>query len=179
MAAQPAEFIFSTSALPPSGVDCASPNTGSILAPPSDLMPPALISSSASDAPMRPCCPEYDIAPDTGWRMPIFTGCPCARRTAGAASAAAPRADEARKRRRLNGKRDMRFSPPDHFPEPNIALHVRLRLDLAQLRVVRREIESRHDAGQLRTRWRIEFQYQRVVSRYDVLGARRVRAQCV
>ena len=46
----PAEFIFSTSAVPPSGVDCASPSTGSILAPPSDLMPPAaLISSTAID----------------------------------------------------------------------------------------------------------------------------------
>jgi hypothetical protein len=44
--------------LPPSGVDCASPITGSIFAPPSALMPLALISSIASVAPSRPCCPE-------------------------------------------------------------------------------------------------------------------------
>ncbi len=38
------------------GVDCASPSTASIFAPPSALMPPAaLISSIARVAPMRPC----------------------------------------------------------------------------------------------------------------------------
>jgi len=51
-----AAFIFSTSAVPPSGVDWASPGIASILAPASALMPPvALISSTASMAPMRPC----------------------------------------------------------------------------------------------------------------------------
>src|SRR5580692_8059337 len=74
-----AEFIFSTSALPPSGVDCASPSTASILAPPSALMPPAaLISSIAMVAPSRPCWPEYDSAPDTGCRTPTFTAAACA-----------------------------------------------------------------------------------------------------
>jgi len=58
-AATPAEFIFSTSALPPSGVDWASPSTASTLAPPSALIPPAaLISSIAIVAPSRPCWPE-------------------------------------------------------------------------------------------------------------------------
>src|SRR6516165_1678025 len=53
MAATPAAFIFSTSELPPSGVDCASPRTGSILAPPSALMPPpALISAGALMTPV-------------------------------------------------------------------------------------------------------------------------------
>src|SRR5580704_10101863 len=56
-----AEFIFSTSALPPSGVDCASPSTASILAPPNALMPPAaLISSIAMLA---------GIGQRTGYRM--------------------------------------------------------------------------------------------------------------
>src|SRR5262249_25500116 len=111
--ATPAPCIFSTSALPPSGVDCASPSTGSIFAPPIDLMPPAaLISSIASWAPMRPCWPEYDSAPETGCSTPTFTAAPCARSTAGEYSAAAPIAVDCRKRRRLtdNG-RDMGSSP--------------------------------------------------------------------
>src|ERR1051326_174959 len=40
--------------------------------------------------------------------MPTLTGAPCARSTAGAATAAAPSAVVCRKRRRLMGKRDIR-----------------------------------------------------------------------
>src|SRR6476620_11274196 len=116
MAATPAPFIFSTSALPPSGVDCASPSTGSILAPRSGLMPPAaLISSIASCAPMRPCWPEYDSAPETGCSTPTLTAAPCARSTAGAfstpAAAAAPSAVDCKNLRRLtaDGRQDMGF----------------------------------------------------------------------
>jgi len=59
MALTPASFIFSTSAVPAAGVDCASPSSGSIFAPPSALMPPALLMSSmAINAPSRHCCPE-------------------------------------------------------------------------------------------------------------------------
>ncbi|MCY1556997.1 hypothetical protein D9M68_938040 [compost metagenome] len=55
----PASFIFSISAVPACGLDCASPSMASILAPPSDLMPPALLMSSmASIAPRRHCWPE-------------------------------------------------------------------------------------------------------------------------
>src|SRR5256885_1937101 len=184
-------------------------------------MPLALISSSASIAPTRPCWPEYDMAPDTGCRTPTFTGAFCAVSTVGAASAAAPSAEEARKRRRFNDRRDICCSPlevwtslasifavmPDTtavipeaaaggYPGPiyqrsrswicGSRLSLRsagmtsvLRLDLAQLRIVRRDIEPRHDAGQLRTRRRIEFHHQRIVSRHDVLRRRRIRAQRV
>src|SRR5580704_16875727 len=129
MAATSAEFIFSTSALPPSGVDCASPSTASILAPPSALMPPAaLISSIAMVAPSRPCWPEYDSAPDTGCRTPTFTAAPCARDTTGAltrpTAATAPNPVECRNRRRLTREkygRDIGFLPLMTGRETNIS----------------------------------------------------------
>src|SRR5262249_22632963 len=111
IAATPAEFIFSTSALPPSGVDWASPSIASILAPPNALIPPAaLISSIAMTAPIRPCWPEYESAPETGCRTPTLTAAPCARSSAGAdrnpaAVVAAPSAVVCRNRRRLKARR--------------------------------------------------------------------------
>src|SRR4051812_243738 len=130
-------------------------------------MPAALISSSANCAPMRPCWPEYDIAPDVGCRMPTLMGAPCARSTAGAASAAAPSAVEVRKRRRFND--DMLFSPRiiqasltlvlRALPQPQDASATLL--DLAQLRVIGHDVEPHHDAGKLRRgRW-IELHHQR------------------
>src|SRR5215468_8110048 len=107
IAATPAAFIFSTSALPPSGVDWASPGIASSFEPPRALIPPApLMSSIAIIAPIRPCWPEYDRAPDTGCSTPILTAAPWARNTAGApatpaAIEIAPDAELCRNWRRL------------------------------------------------------------------------------
>src|SRR4051812_40218464 len=115
-------------------------------------MPLALISSSASVAPRRPCCPEYDMAPETGCRMPTLMGAPCARSTAGAASvAAAPSAVDVRKWRRFNGNWDIGLLPgnsaatltphrtgfyPALWAVIAAGLRLVLRLDFGQVRVV-------------------------------------------
>jgi hypothetical protein len=71
----PASLSFSTSAAPACGWDCASASSASILAPPSDLMPPALLMSSmAISAPARHCWPEYASAPVTGCNTPDLHG---------------------------------------------------------------------------------------------------------
>ena len=98
----PASFIFSISAAPACGWDCASPSSASILAPPSDLMPPALLMSSmAIRAPSRHCWPEYARAPVTGCRTPTLTDLTCAPPTRGKASAEAAAADWEMKIRRV------------------------------------------------------------------------------
>ena len=65
----------------PAACDCASPSSASIFAPPSDLMPPALLMSSmAISAPSRHCWPE--IGQRAGHRVQHadLDGLPAARR---------------------------------------------------------------------------------------------------
>src|SRR5262245_60592315 len=74
-----------------SGFDCVSPRISSSRAPPSDLMPPAaLISSAAIWAPARHAWPGSASGPVTGWITPILMVGACARRTAGNPSAETP-----------------------------------------------------------------------------------------
>ena len=55
-AAAPCSFIFSTSATPTSTFDWLSPSSASSLAPPIDLMPPALFTSSIAIVPPSRLC---------------------------------------------------------------------------------------------------------------------------
>jgi hypothetical protein len=100
-AEQPASFIFSISAVPACGLLCASPSSTSNFAPPSDLMPVLLMSSTAISAPSRHCWPLYASAPVTGCRMPTLTVFGWAPATSGKARADAPAAVCWMKLRRL------------------------------------------------------------------------------
>src|ERR1035437_892238 len=84
------------------GVEVASATTRLILAPPSALMPPAaLISSATSSMPLRELIPNCALAPDSGMITPMLIGLACARAGDNTSGVAHSEAVPARNGRRL------------------------------------------------------------------------------
>jgi hypothetical protein len=84
------------------GVEVESATTRLILAPPSALMPPAaLISSATSSMPLRELMPNCAFAPDKGRMTPTLTAAPCAPARRGSRDAPETAAVPARSVRRV------------------------------------------------------------------------------